>query len=83
MWLTGDSVWFAVAGREPTTSLPGSPALADLRDIVLAGGDLLVCTQCANRRGISSSDLVVGARIAGSSSFVEEILSPDTQAIVY
>jgi predicted peroxiredoxin len=42
-----------------------------------------VCTQCAARRGITEADLVAGARIAGSASFVAEILAPDVQALVY
>ena len=42
-----------------------------------------VCTQCAARRGITEADLLPGAVIAGSASFVAEILTPDAQALVY
>ena len=42
-----------------------------------------MCTQCAARRDISEADLIPGARIAGSASFVAEILEPGTQALVY
>ena len=52
-------------------------------DVVLAGGTMTVCTQCAARRGITEADLVPGVVIAGSASFVAEIMAPDVQAIVY
>jgi predicted peroxiredoxin len=42
-----------------------------------------VCTQCAARRNLTQVDLLPGVRIAGSTSFVEEILRDGTQAIVY
>jgi predicted peroxiredoxin len=83
MWLTGDAVWFAVAGRAEKFDLPHSAPLADLRDAVLAGGSLTVCTQCAARRELAEHDLLPGVRIAGSASFVAEALAPAAQALVY
>ncbi|MGH8961008.1 MAG: DsrE family protein [Jatrophihabitantaceae bacterium] len=83
LWLTGEAAWLGVPGRAEAFELPHSAPLADLRDAVLGGGTLTVCTQCAARRGIAEGDLVSGARIAGSASFVEEILQPDVQALVY
>lgn len=83
LWLTGEAAWLAVPGRAEAFELPHSAALADLRDAVLAGGTLTVCTQCAARRDIGEADLIAGARIAGSTSFVAEILEPDVQALVY
>jgi len=83
VWLTGDASWFAVAGREPQAELNGSPDLLELRDSIITGGSLTVCTQCAQRRGIDESDLVAGARIAGAATFVEESLADNTQALVY
>jgi predicted peroxiredoxin len=83
MWLTGEAVWLAVPGRAEGFELPHSAPLADLRDAVLAGGRLTVCTQCAARRGLSEADLVPGAVIAGSTSFVDEVLRDDAQALVY
>jgi len=50
---------------------------------VIAGGTVTVCTQCAARRGIEADDLVAGIQIRGSASFVEEILAPSVQALVY
>ncbi|MEO8889155.1 MAG: DsrE family protein [Jatrophihabitantaceae bacterium] len=83
LWLTGEAAWLGVPGRAEAFELPHSAPLAELRDAVLAGGTLTVCTQCAARRGIAEADLVSGARIAGSASFVAEILEPDVQALVY
>ena len=83
LWLTGEAAWFGVPGKAEGFVLPHSAPLAELRDTVLALGTLTVCTQCAQRRGIEPADLVPGARIAGSASFVDEILRPHAQALVY
>lgn len=83
MWLTGEGTWLAVPGRAEEFDLPHSAPLADLRDAILAGGTLTVCTQCAVRRDLSESDLITGSRLAGAPTFVEEILQPGTQALVY
>ena len=83
LWLTGDAVWLAVPGRAEAFELPHSAPLAELRDAVLAGGRLTVCTQCAARRDLADVDLVPGTRIAGSASFVDECLADNAQALVY
>jgi predicted peroxiredoxin len=84
LWLTGEAAWLALPGRaEQGFDLPHAAPLADLRDAVLAAGTLTVCTQCAARRGITEADLLPGARIAGSASFVAEIMAPGVQALVY
>jgi predicted peroxiredoxin len=83
LWLTGEASWLAVPGRAEQVELPHAAPLAELRDLVLAAGSLTVCTQCAARRELTEADLVPGARIGGSASFVEEILRPDVQALVY
>jgi len=83
LWLTGEAVWLAVPGRAEAFELPHAAPMADLRDSVLAAGSLTVCSQCALRRGLTESDLVEGTRIAGSASFVDEVLAPDAQALVY
>src|SRR4051812_41497994 len=70
LWLTGEAVWFAVPGRAESFELPHSAPLAGLRDAVLAGGALTVCTQCAARRDLTQDDLLPGVRIAGSATFV-------------
>ncbi len=83
LWLTGEAAWFALAGRAEDFELPHASPLAQLRDAVLDGGTLTVCTQCAARRSIEPGDVIDGIRVAGSASFVDEVLRPDTQALVY
>jgi predicted peroxiredoxin len=83
LWLTGEAVWMAVPGRAERFELPHSAPLAELRDAVLAGGALTVCTQCAARRDLTQEQLLPGVRIAGSASFVDEALRDGTQALVY
>jgi predicted peroxiredoxin len=81
LWLTGEASWFAVAGQAEAFELPHSAPLAELRDAVLSGGTLTVCTQCATRRGIV--DVIPGVRVAGAAAFVAEVLSDGAQALVY
>jgi predicted peroxiredoxin len=83
LWLTGEATWFAVPGRAEDFSLPEAAPLAEARDLVAEHGDLVVCTQCAARRGLTAEDLVPGARIAGAASFVETVLAEGAQALVY
>jgi predicted peroxiredoxin len=83
LWLTGEAVWMAVPGRAEEFELPHSAPLADLRDALLVAGRLTVCTQCAARRELTQDELLAGVRIAGSASFVDEILQERTQALVY
>lgn len=83
LWLTGEAAWFGVPGRAEELVLPHAVPLADLLAVVLAAGTVTVCTQCATRRGIVGDDLRDGVRIAGAGSFVEEVLTDGTQALVY
>ncbi|HEY8475041.1 MAG TPA: DsrE family protein [Natronosporangium sp.] len=83
LWLTGESVWFALPGKAATFELPHSAPLPDLLDAVLTAGRVTVCTQCAARRDITEADLLPGITIAGAARFVEEVLADDTQALVY
>lgn len=83
LWLTGDAAWFGLPGRAESFVLAHSAPLAQLRDAVLELGTLTVCTQCAQRRSITQDQLIPGVRIAGSATFVDEILRPDAQALVY
>ena len=82
LWLTGEAAWLGVAGREGFT-LPLAAPAADLVAALVAGGQVTVCTQCAARREIDEGDLLPGVRIAGASTYVEEVLAPDVQALVY
>jgi predicted peroxiredoxin len=83
LWLTGESVWFAVAGRAPELGLPHAAPVSDLLAAVLAGGSVTVCTQCAARRDVTEVDVLDGVRIAGAPTFVEEALAEGVQALVY
>ena len=83
LWLTGDSAWLALPGKAEAVRIPHAAPLEELLAAVLDGGHVTVCTQCALRRGITEADLLPGARIAGSAVFVEEVLAPAAQALVY
>lgn len=83
LWLTGEAAWLAVPGRAADVVLEHAAPLAELLEVVLAEGKVTVCTQCAVRRGITAEDLIDGVRIAGAAVFVEEVLVPGAQALVY
>ena len=83
LWLTGEASWLALPGRAGEVDLPHSAPAADLLAAVVEGGTVTLCTQCAARRGIEPEHLVPGVRIAGAATFVEEILAPGVQALVY
>jgi len=83
VWLTGESAWFALPGRAAEFDLPHAASLTDLLDVLLTGGRVTLCTQCAARRDIGPDDVLSGVRIAGAATFVEEALAEGTQALVY
>lgn len=83
LWLTGEATWMAVPGRAEELALPHGASLADLRDALLAGASVTVCGQCAARRDLGPEDLLEPALIRGAAAYVEEILRPEVQAIVY
>jgi predicted peroxiredoxin len=83
LWLTAEASLFALPGHAEQFELAHSAPLAELRDAVLGAGTVTLCTQCAARRGITADDVLPGVRIAGAQTFVEEALTPDTQALVY
>lgn len=83
LWLTGESAWFGLPGRAADLVLEHATPLGELLDIVLEGGRVTVCTQCAARRGIGPQDVLPGVRIAGAAVFVEESLADRAQALVY
>jgi predicted peroxiredoxin len=83
LWLTGESAWLALPGRAEAFTLPHSAPLAELRDAVLADGQVTLCTQCAARREITESDLLPGVRLAGAQQFLAEVMTEGTQALVY
>ena len=83
LWLTGEAAWFSVPGRAADFSLPHAAPLTDLLTSVLALGTVTVCTQCAARRDITTSDVIDRVRIAGAATFVAEIMADGAQALVY
>lgn len=83
LWLTGESAWFAVAGRAPELGLEHAAPADELLAAVLAGGSVTLCTQCARRRGLTEEQLHPGVRVAGAALFVEECTADDVQALVY
>ncbi|NUO56079.1 MAG: sulfur reduction protein DsrE [Hamadaea sp.] len=83
LWLTGESSWYALPGRAEEFDLPHSAPLQDLLAAIVAGGQVTLCTQCAQRRNITQADVISGVRIAGAASFVEEVLADGVQALVY
>ena len=83
LWLTGEATWLAVPGRAEEFVLDLAGSLAESRDLVLEHGALIVCSQCAARRGLAEADLVAGAQIAGAVVFTEQVLRDDVQALVY
>ena len=83
LWLTGEAAWFGVPGRAEAFELDLATPLAELRDIVVAGGTVTVCSQCASRRGLVQGDLVPGVTIAGAAAFAEQVLGDGVQALVY
>ena len=83
LWLTGEASWFALPDRAEQFVLPHSAPLAELRDAVLTGGTLTLCTQCAARRDIGPADVLPGVRLAGAAVFVAEALQDGAQALVY
>ena len=83
LWLTGEAAWFSVPGRAADFSLPHAAPLTDLLASVLALGTVTVCSQCAARRDITTSDVIDEVRIAGAATFVAEIMADGAQALVY
>ncbi len=83
VWLTGESVWLATQGRAATFTLPHSAPLDSILDLLLTSARVTVCTQCAARRELAADDFVSGIVIGGAASYVEEVLTERTQALVY
>ena len=83
LWLTGESAWFALPGRADDLVLEHATPVAELLAMVLEGGRVTLCTQCAARRGITAEHVLPGVRIAGAAVFVEESLAERAQALVY
>ena len=73
----------AVPGRADALELEHATPVSELLEVVLGSGTVTVCTQCAQRRGLTEADLLPGVRIAGAATFVEEVTEDGVQALVY
>lgn len=82
-WLVGEAAWLAIAGKADEFTLPHAARIADTLQSIIESGTVTLCSQCAMRRNINDGDQIPGIRIAGATSFVEEILREKTQALVY
>lgn len=82
-WLAGEAAWLALPGRAEEFSLPHSAPLDEMLANLISDATVTLCTQCAVRRDIADGDQISGIRIAGSTTFVEEITNESTQALVY
>ena len=83
LWLTGESAWFALAGRAAEFDLPHAAPLDELLNVLIEGAMVTLCTQCAARRGITPEAVLPGVRIAGAATFVDEAMADGAQALVY
>ncbi len=83
LWLAGEAAWLALPGRAAEFTLDHAAPLEDLLAAIIETGSVTLCSQCAQRRAITSDQVIAGIRIAGAASFVEEILQTDAQALVY
>jgi predicted peroxiredoxin len=83
LWLSGEAAWFAVPGQAAEFALPFAAPLPELLNTVIAGGRVLLCSQCAARRGIAEEAMLPGIAIAGMAVFLEQIMADGTQAVVY
>jgi predicted peroxiredoxin len=83
LWLTGEAAWFALPGRASELVLEFAAPLPTLLSSIIEAGKVVVCTQCAGRRGITPDDVLPGVTIAGAPSFVEAIMRDGTASLVY
>jgi predicted peroxiredoxin len=83
LWLTGDAVWLGVPGRIPDLELEHSTPLSSLVEVLLESASITVCTQCAQRRGITAEDVEIGVRISGAATFISEVMADGAKALVY
>jgi predicted peroxiredoxin len=79
VWLAAESVRLATTTARPDAGHENADLVAALREVA----QLYVCARCAARRGIEQADLYPGVRIGGAAEYVEQVLDPNTQALIY
>lgn len=83
VFLSADGAWAGKQGEAEKIHEEGFAPLAELvAGFVEAGGEILVCTPCAKKRGITDADLVPGATIAGGAAVVA-LLAAGATSISY
>lgn len=71
IFLSSDGAWLGKKGEAEKVHEDGFAPLAELRDSFLeAGGQIIVCTPCAKKRGFGEDDIVEGAIVAGGAAVV-------------
>lgn len=81
LWLTGEATRLGCLQAIPDFSLPHAPNLDDMRQQLAP--IMVICTQCAARRGITENELAPGVRFGGAAEFAAECLADNTQVLVY
>ena len=85
LWLTGEAAWFGVPGRAeavrpPARHAAGRPARRGAGRRAGHGLHASAPVRRGHRRGTTCC---AGVRLAGSPSYVEEVLADGVQALVY
>ena len=83
VWLAGEGSWLALPGQAEQIRLAYATPLEELLTAILQGGTVTLCTQCAARREITEDDVIKGVRIAGSATFVAEVLAEGAKPLIY
>lgn len=83
MGFQGDGCLLVEKGVAETVRAPEFAPLGELLETIKElGGQLLVCSPCVKKRGLTEDDLVDGAEIVAAGRFVAEIASA-TNSLVY
>jgi predicted peroxiredoxin len=83
MGFQGDGCDLVKKGVAETVRADEFAPLGDLLDTIKEmGGQLLVCSPCVKKRGLTEEDLVDGAEIVAAGRFVAEVTSA-TNSLVY
>lgn len=79
LWLAGESVHLATTVHQTNPDSDTATLLETLRQLA----DVYVCARCVAQRGIRQEDLHFGVSIGGAAQYVEQVLDPDVQALIY
>ncbi len=71
VFLSSEGVVLAKKGTADEMHEEGFAPMSELvENFVAAGGELLVCSPCAKKRGIGEDDLIAGATVVGGATLV-------------